>query len=101
MAAVLAFAVDAGHLALHEERRPAGAAVHTTHRLVERAVAVVVLAALDVALRFGDARPGRPGYAVARRTQPDVGLALMDDRRVSYKPPLGRQPPGGCVEINE
>ena len=50
MAAVLAFAVDAGHLALHQQRRPAAAAVHATDRLVERAVAVVVLAALDVAL---------------------------------------------------
>ena len=49
MAAVLAFAVDAGHLALHEERRPVAAAAHATDRLVERAVAVVVLAALDVA----------------------------------------------------
>ena len=46
MAAVLAFAVDAGHLALHEERRPVAAALHATDRLVERAVAVVVLAAL-------------------------------------------------------
>jgi hypothetical protein len=50
VAAVLAFAVDAGHLALHEERRPVAAAAHATDRLVERAVAVVVLAALDVAL---------------------------------------------------
>ena len=50
VAAVLVFAVDAGHLALHEERRPVAAAAHATDRLVERAVAVVVLAALDVAL---------------------------------------------------
>ena len=49
MAAVLAFAVDAGDLPLHPERRPVAAAVHATDRLVERAVAVVVLAALDVA----------------------------------------------------
>ena len=49
MAAVLVFAVDAGDLALHIERRPAGAALQATDRLVERAVAVVVLAALDVA----------------------------------------------------
>ena len=54
MAAVLAFAVDAGHLALHEERRPVAAALHATDRLVERAVAVVVLAALDVARRGRD-----------------------------------------------
>ena len=38
--------VDAGHLALHIERRPAIMAVHAADRLVERAVAVVVLAAL-------------------------------------------------------
>ena len=49
MAAVLVLSVDAGHLALHQQRRPAGAALHATDRLVERAVAVVVLAALDVA----------------------------------------------------
>ena len=49
MAAVLAFAVDAGHLALDVQRRSPIAAVHATDRLVERAVAVVVLAALDVA----------------------------------------------------
>ena len=49
MAAVLAFAVDAGHLALHIERHPAIMKVHATDRLVERAVAVVVLAALDIA----------------------------------------------------
>ena len=50
MAAVLAFAVDAGDLALDPERRPVAAALQPTNRLVERAVAVVVLAALDVAL---------------------------------------------------
>ena len=54
MAAVLAFAVDAGHLALHPERRPAVMKVHATDRLVERAVAVVVLAAFDVARRRRD-----------------------------------------------
>ena len=50
MAAVLAFSIDTGHLSLHIERRPAIMKVHAAHRLVERAVAVVVLAALDVAL---------------------------------------------------
>ena len=49
MAAVLVFSINTGHLALHEERRPVAAAVQPTDRLVERAVAVVVLAALDVA----------------------------------------------------
>ena len=49
MAAVLAFAVDAWDFSLNPERRPVGAAVQPTNRLVERAVAVVVLAALDVA----------------------------------------------------
>ncbi len=49
MAAVLVLSVDAWYLALHIERRPVAAAVHATDRLVERAVAVVVLAALDVA----------------------------------------------------
>ena len=49
MAAVLAFAVDAGDLSLHPERRPAVVALQPTDGLVERAVAVVVLAALDVA----------------------------------------------------
>ena len=46
MAAVLAFSINTGDLALDPERRPAAAAVHTAHRLVERAVAIVVLAAL-------------------------------------------------------
>ena len=49
MAAVLVLSVDTGHLALDVQRRSSIAAVHATHRLVERAVAVVVLAALDVA----------------------------------------------------
>ena len=49
MAAVLAFSINTGHLALHEERRPAVAALQAADRLVERAVAVVELAALDVA----------------------------------------------------
>ena len=49
MAAVLAFAVDAWDFSLNPERRPVAAALHATDRLVERAVAVVVLAALDVA----------------------------------------------------
>ena len=57
MAAVLAFSINTGHLALHEERRPAAAAVQATDRLVERAVAVVVLAALDVAFGGRDPRP--------------------------------------------
>ena len=43
MAAVLVFSINTGHLALHQQRRPAGAALHATDRLVERAVAVVVL----------------------------------------------------------
>ena len=51
VAAVLVLSVDAWYLALHIERRPVAAAVHATDRLVERAVAVVVLAALDVARR--------------------------------------------------
>ena len=46
MAAVLAFAVDAGHLALDVQRRSPIAALQPTDGLVERAVAVVVLAAL-------------------------------------------------------
>ena len=54
MAAVLAFAVDAGDLALDVQCRPAFAPQQPTHRLVERAVAVVVLAALDVARRGRD-----------------------------------------------
>ena len=49
MAAVLAFAVDAWDFSLNPERRPAVNVSHATDGLVERAVAVVVLAALDVA----------------------------------------------------
>ena len=49
MAAVLAFSINTGHLALHKKSRPAIMKVHAAARLVERAVAVVVLAALDVA----------------------------------------------------
>ncbi len=50
MAAVLVFSINTGHLALDVQRRSPIAALHATDRLVERAVAVVVLAALDVAL---------------------------------------------------
>ena len=49
MAAVLAFAVDAWDFSLHIQRGLPIAAVQPTDRLVERAVAVVVLASLDVA----------------------------------------------------
>ena len=77
MAAVLAFAVDAGHLALHEERRPAGAAVHTTHRLVERAVAVVVLAHLEFALKYIRAHARDP-RAKHVQTMPELMKLLKD-----------------------
>ena len=52
---------------MNKERRPAIMKVHATHRLVERAVAVVVLAALDVALRRRDPYPheGKGGPKVA------------------------------------
>ena len=79
MAAVLAFAVDAGHLSLDPERRPAGAAVQAADRLVERAVAVVVLAALNVALTGGYAGESGKRDAVRRRREADVGLALINN----------------------
>ena len=72
MAAVLVFSINTGDLALHEERRPAAAALQPTDRLVERAVAVVVLAALDVALAFGDAGELGERDAVRRRREADV-----------------------------
>ena len=127
MAAVLVLSVDAWYLALHIERRPVAAALHATDRLVERAVAVVVLAALDVARRGRYAGESGEQDAVCRRREADVGLALVYDRRGAHKSAVhefdahkvdvcvdccavagvlmwgtrGRQPHGGCVEINE
>ncbi len=66
MAAVLAFAVDAGDLSLHPERRPAVVALQPTDGLVERAVAVVVLAAL----------PAPTGVANASRTSMRIATSI-------------------------
>ena len=68
MAAVLAFSINTGHLALDPERRPAIMKVHATDRLVERAVAVVVLAALSLAFLCGEQEGDNRTEAVWKST---------------------------------
>ena len=77
MAAVLAFSINTGHLALDPERRPAIMKVHAADRLVERAVAVVVLAHLEFALKYIRAHARDP-RAKHVQTMPELMKLLKD-----------------------
>ena len=62
--------------------------VHATDRLVERAVAVVVLAALDIALRFGYAGELGERDAIRRRRE---AAFLCGEQEGDNRMELGRE----------